>query len=212
MGEPEPRESITPQRRNSRKTRIVYILVGLLVFTGAVLGLIWEGSPLSFSSVSTSLGLKQSEGSGEKHPPGKDYSNGGPSESFLPVELYDLGLYDNRSDFVNEIGISPPYWKPQPHDGSGRTWGPCFPERGKIDWYDERNETEYQYKHDPNDRAWRGPGSLEGLCRPGFLIIGAGKCGTSSLYHYLLGHPRVAPAYSKQIHYFIVSTMKKHQT
>ena len=42
------------------------------------------------------------------------------------------------------------------------------------------------------------------LC-PCLLILGAGKCGTSSLYHYLLGHPRVVPAYEKQIHYFVVS-------
>ena len=40
------------------------------------------------------------------------------------------------------------------------------------------------------------------LCRPGFIIIGAGKCGTSSLYHYLAGHPRVLPAKEKQVHYF----------
>ncbi|KAL9189033.1 hypothetical protein ACHAXT_011523 [Thalassiosira profunda] len=44
--------------------------------------------------------------------------------------------------------------------------------------------------------------NLEGVCRPGFLIIGQGKCGTSSLYHYLTGHPRVLPAKEKQIHYF----------
>mmetsp|Transcript_18559 Transcript_18559/g.39014 ORF Transcript_18559/g.39014 Transcript_18559/m.39014 type:complete len:692 (+) Transcript_18559:434-2509(+) len=44
--------------------------------------------------------------------------------------------------------------------------------------------------------------SKGGWCRPGFLIIGAGKCGTSSLYHYLMGHPRVVPAVEKQIHYF----------
>ena len=47
--------------------------------------------------------------------------------------------------------------------------------------------------------------SVEGGCRPGFLIIGAGKCGTSSLYQYLVGHPRVVPAFEKQIHYFKVS-------
>merc|ERR1719203_1628053 len=47
------------------------------------------------------------------------------------------------------------------------------------------------------------PGRLGGLCRPGFLIIGQGKCGTSSLYHYLAGHPRVLPAKKKQIHYFV---------
>lgn len=44
--------------------------------------------------------------------------------------------------------------------------------------------------------------SLGGLCRPGFIIIGQGKCGTSSLYHYLTGHPRILPAKEKQIHYF----------
>lgn len=43
---------------------------------------------------------------------------------------------------------------------------------------------------------------MGGWCRPGFLIIGAGKCGTSSLYHYLIGHPRILPAVEKQIHYF----------
>ena len=44
--------------------------------------------------------------------------------------------------------------------------------------------------------------SLGGLCRPSFLIIGQGKCGTSSLYHYLTGHPRILPAKEKQIDYF----------
>ena len=44
--------------------------------------------------------------------------------------------------------------------------------------------------------------SLGGMCRPGFLIIGQGKCGTSSLYKYLTGHPRILPAREKQIHYF----------
>lgn len=53
---------------------------------------------------------------------------------------------------------------------------------------------------------WEGRGAVgkgfSGLCRPGFLIIGAGKCGTSSLYQYLIGHDRVLPAKEKQIHYF----------
>lgn len=29
----------------------------------------------------------------------------------LPWELLDLGIYDPKVDFVNEIGISPPYWE-----------------------------------------------------------------------------------------------------
>lgn len=37
---------------------------------------------------------------------------------------------------------------------------------------------------------------------PSFLIIGAMKCGTSSLYHYLTQHPRVIEASKKEVHYF----------
>ena len=39
-------------------------------------------------------------------------------------------------------------------------------------------------------------------CRPGFLIIGAGKSGTSSLYYYLAAHPAVRPATQKQLQFF----------
>ncbi|WP_420629800.1 sulfotransferase domain-containing protein [Candidatus Leptofilum sp.] len=39
---------------------------------------------------------------------------------------------------------------------------------------------------------------------PDFLIIGAQKAGTSSLYKYLLQHPSVLPAYQKEIHYFTI--------
>ncbi len=37
---------------------------------------------------------------------------------------------------------------------------------------------------------------------PDFLIIGAQKSGTSSLYAYLTQHPRVRPARKKEVHYF----------
>lgn len=37
---------------------------------------------------------------------------------------------------------------------------------------------------------------------PDFVIIGAQKCGTSSLYRYLADHPSVAPAVGKEVHYF----------
>ncbi len=37
---------------------------------------------------------------------------------------------------------------------------------------------------------------------PDFLIIGAQKCGTTSLYNYLAEHPNVVPAYRKEIHFF----------
>jgi hypothetical protein len=39
-------------------------------------------------------------------------------------------------------------------------------------------------------------------CRPSFLIIGIGKCGTSSLYYYLAAHPSVRQARRKQIQFF----------
>lgn len=37
---------------------------------------------------------------------------------------------------------------------------------------------------------------------PDFLIIGAQKSGTTSLYYYLCRHPEVAPAIAKGVHYF----------
>jgi len=166
----------------------------------------------------------------------------------LPTPLLDRGVYNPGKDFVNEIGISPPYWTlvqdnrtitwPNSYILNNAnekvptvTWGPCFPDPSIRDWttlvststgYQQQQQQQqqqpdgspttltstpikYEFLHDPNDNNWNGPSSHDGTCRPGFIIIGAGKCGTSSLYHYLLGHPRVAPAYSKQIHYFIVS-------
>ncbi len=40
------------------------------------------------------------------------------------------------------------------------------------------------------------------LREPNFLIIGAEKCGTSSLYQYIIEHPHVLGAIEKEIHYF----------
>ncbi len=37
---------------------------------------------------------------------------------------------------------------------------------------------------------------------PTFLIIGAAKCGTSSLYDYLMQHPCIGSSQTKQIHFF----------
>ncbi|MEZ0369820.1 MAG: sulfotransferase domain-containing protein [Candidatus Sericytochromatia bacterium] len=48
----------------------------------------------------------------------------------------------------------------------------------------------YQLKQRPAD------------ARPGFLILGAQKAGTTSLYHYLDGHPQLIAAYKKEISYF----------
>ena len=40
---------------------------------------------------------------------------------------------------------------------------------------------------------------------PDFLIIGAQKCGTSSLFYYLLQHPELALPEKKEIHFFDVN-------
>ena len=37
---------------------------------------------------------------------------------------------------------------------------------------------------------------------PDFVIIGAQRCGTTSLYHTLLRHPRVGAATTKEVHFF----------
>lgn len=37
---------------------------------------------------------------------------------------------------------------------------------------------------------------------PDFIIIGAQKCGTSSLYAYLMEHPYVVPTFKAEVHYF----------
>lgn len=37
---------------------------------------------------------------------------------------------------------------------------------------------------------------------PDFLIIGAPKCGTTSLYGYLVQHPSVLPAMCKEVRFF----------
>lgn len=42
----------------------------------------------------------------------------------------------------------------------------------------------------------------ECLSEPRFLIIGSEKCGTSSLYHYIVKHPHVIKAIEKEIHFF----------
>ena len=37
---------------------------------------------------------------------------------------------------------------------------------------------------------------------PDFVILGAARCGTVSLYYYLCAHPNVLPATGKEVHYF----------
>jgi len=136
----------------------------------------------------------------------------------LPKVLIDRHFY-KTTDFENEAGVFVPYW--WKHDSSPtRTqesfsglakWGPCYVPKDEIEVLG------YVHKPTSNGEAksvndyYRIPSACEthvqdsnlsGMCTPGFLIIGAGKCGTSSLYFYLIDHPRVAPARQKQIGYF----------
>ena len=73
-----------------------------------------------------------------------------------------------------------------------------YPSQNTHDWLKPIPQSHYYAGN--NDLSSNH--QLSGLCRPGFLIIGQAKCGTSSLYHYLIGHPRVLPASEKQINYF----------
>jgi hypothetical protein len=43
---------------------------------------------------------------------------------------------------------------------------------------------------------------------PDFIIIGTQRGGTTSLYNYLSGHPKIAPARQKEVHYFSVHHAK----
>jgi hypothetical protein len=54
------------------------------------------------------------------------------------------------------------------------------------------------------DDARRVVGANPGRGRllPDFIIIGAAKAGTTSLYGWLSGHPYVSPATTKEVHYF----------
>ena len=43
---------------------------------------------------------------------------------------------------------------------------------------------------------------LSGFRNPSFLIIGAQRCGTTSLFRSLMQHPRIRPPVKKEIHFF----------
>jgi hypothetical protein len=106
-------------------------------------------------------------------------------------QLVEAGVYNSTRDFENELGVVPPYWQarrqPDDHHASKvMEWGPCYGTTTGIDWEAEI----VRYGTDPRDepRYPRAPftssmtkeeRNFENFCRPGFLIIGAGKCGTS---------------------------------
>ena len=67
---------------------------------------------------------------------------------------------------------------------------------------DHGTSTSVDEQHARAPLPWNGkPCSSKG-CLPSFLIIGAGKAGTSSLYYYLQDHPHVQKARQKQVQFF----------
>jgi len=129
----------------------------------------------------------------------------------FPVKLFE-NVY-HKADFENKT-ISPPYWG----DVNTRTFqrglphmGPCYLPKIEQDWpslveqnkhITSKKKIKYRDVVKQSKIGDNDDNDLSGLCRPGFVIIGQGKCGTSSLYQYLVGHNRVLPAKNKQIHYF----------
>ncbi|HET9868554.1 MAG TPA: sulfotransferase, partial [Nitrospira sp.] len=51
--------------------------------------------------------------------------------------------------------------------------------------------------------------SSDDVTLPNFLIVGAEKCGTTSLHHYLKQHPDIYLPVKKELHYFAYDHIKK---
>jgi hypothetical protein len=179
------------QRQNNGWAKVIsYGLLAVVLTCGAVS--YWVDSPLGLSWTTSVI----------------EETAVVDSHYMVPKALSEAGVYQ-AEDYNNSIGLPPPYW----YSNDSSTWGPCYPPEKKINWEHQANisnkasaNTTFTYRHENPPPMIQEYDNLQGSCRPGFLIIGAGKCGTSSLYHYLVGHPRVVPAYEKQIHYFKVSS------
>jgi hypothetical protein len=110
----------------------------------------------------------------------------GESATRIPFELLSLGRYTS-DDFANEAGVAPPFWKcsSSPCNTSSSTTsvrGPCYvsSRAARIDWERQANlssKLSPQY-HTSSVSASTDASDLADYCRPGFIIIGAGKCGT----------------------------------
>jgi hypothetical protein len=97
----------------------------------------------------------------------------------------------SENDFVNDVGIIPPYWTDgtipkHPSETTTESLGPCFLSRDSKQWDKEvkrsrsRNFSDY-----PTSGLGRDKNDWANYCLPGFLIIGAGKCGTSVCFYII---------------------------
>ena len=175
--------------------------------------------------------LKQSSLDNIEFPSNELFGNAFRGDAYM-IKSEDISPpYDIHVDFRNKLGKVPPYWEEIEHllkSTSGpfnvTSWGPCYHpveengwrEKVVLETHNRFNNDNIVYPKAPRGDSVSNPLSsfysgnndlqlnnkLAGLCRPGFLIVGQAKCGTSSLYHYLIGHPRVLPATQKQINYF----------
>jgi len=92
-----------------------------------------------------------------------------------------MGVVYNQSDFRNQRGVIPPFWECDNGScNSTSVWGPCFAPSQNVRWSEE--VANFQRFHNPHYDvkaiSKNNPQDVSNLCRPGFVIIGAGKCGT----------------------------------
>jgi hypothetical protein len=105
----------------------------------------------------------------------------------VPDELLDLGVY-SESDFINKRGIQPTFWDCEDGRCSTRQeWGPCYAPRENLNWIEEVDKYNATQSPEYMRNTQGSRTDLAGLCRPGFLIIGAGKqCSEMSLILFVL--------------------------
>lgn len=81
--------------------------------------------------------------------------------------------------------------------------GYILPLQGKINEaviYIQNASNENVIKSKPN--IVQDKGKLLGSRKPDFIVIGSAKSGTTSLYQYLIQHPQILPAITKEIGFF----------
>jgi len=133
----------------------------LIVFTSTVVGLgyFWESPVVNFSRD----GFEAVAG-------------------IVPQDLLRLNVYSEDRDFLNYEGVSPPFWDcSHQRCNISSIWGPCYAPHGPVDWEKEvsnvrRHRSPIYHKPPISPRSHAA--DIADYCRPGFLIIGAGKCGT----------------------------------
>jgi hypothetical protein len=143
----------------------------------------------------TAPASKKQEGGGTLLTGGSSSSSAGPSKhNQSRGDVIDLligeGVYDSNS-FENEAGVVPPFWDDnatsspcKPDETTTLELGPCFGSHLDVDWHAQANQKDTQIpRYTPlmngASETTKTKNDWAGYCRPGFLIIGAGKCGTS---------------------------------